>query len=188
MTSSNGNISRVTGLLCGEFTGPGDFPHKGQWRGAFMFSLFCPWMISWVNNCEAGDLRRHHAHYDVNVMNSRMAWNDAQSLKQHRRGALFSKIIHQISRSHATKYRQFRPELSVSRLQLQFEFTDEMMHRAWHSNVMNCFSRSSVKFQGHRGWKIDDFNPIWVRLLGWSQLSNPPDLPCSTQICSLWFN
>ena len=26
MTSSNGNIFRVTGHLCGEFTGPGDFP------------------------------------------------------------------------------------------------------------------------------------------------------------------
>ena len=32
MTSSNGNIFRVTGHLCGEFTGPGEFPHKGQWR------------------------------------------------------------------------------------------------------------------------------------------------------------
>ena len=26
MTSSNGNIFRVTGTLCGEFTGPGEFP------------------------------------------------------------------------------------------------------------------------------------------------------------------
>ena len=26
MTSSNGNIFRVTGALCGEFTGPGEFP------------------------------------------------------------------------------------------------------------------------------------------------------------------
>ena len=26
VTSSNGNIFRVTGLLCGEFTGPGEFP------------------------------------------------------------------------------------------------------------------------------------------------------------------
>ena len=26
MTSSNGNIFRVIGPLCGEFTGPGDFP------------------------------------------------------------------------------------------------------------------------------------------------------------------
>ena len=26
MTSSNGNVFRVTGPLCGEFTGPGEFP------------------------------------------------------------------------------------------------------------------------------------------------------------------
>ena len=26
MTSSNGNIFRVTGPLCGEFTGPDEFP------------------------------------------------------------------------------------------------------------------------------------------------------------------
>ena len=32
--------------------------HKGQWRGAFMFSLICAWIYLWVNNCEAGDLRR----------------------------------------------------------------------------------------------------------------------------------
>ena len=40
------------------------------------------------------------------------------------------------------------------------------------------FLGSSIKFQGHTGWKIDDLNPIWVRLLGRSQLSNPSDLPC----------
>ena len=28
MTSSNGNIFRVTGPLCGEFTGPGEFPSQ----------------------------------------------------------------------------------------------------------------------------------------------------------------
>ena len=44
--------------------------------------------------------------------------------------------------------------------------------------VPYCFSRSFIKFQGHTGWKIDDFNPIWVRLTGRSQLSNPSDLPC----------
>ena len=45
--------------------------------------------------------------------------------------------------------------------------------------VPYCFFESSIKFQGHKGWKIDDLNPIWVRLLGRSQLSNPSDLPCS---------
>ena len=43
-------------------------PHKGQWRGALMFSLICVWINGWVNNGEAGDLRRYRAHYDVTVM------------------------------------------------------------------------------------------------------------------------
>ena len=47
---------------------PVNFPHKGQWRGALMFSLICVWINAWVNNRAAGDLRRRHAHYDVIVM------------------------------------------------------------------------------------------------------------------------
>ena len=43
-------------------------PHKGQWRGALMFLWSAPWINDWVNNSEAGDLRRHRAHYDVFVM------------------------------------------------------------------------------------------------------------------------
>ena len=35
-----------------------------------MFSLICVWINGWVNNREAGDLRRHRDHYDVNVMRS----------------------------------------------------------------------------------------------------------------------
>ena len=43
-------------------------PHKGQWRGAFMFSLIRPWINGWVNNREASDWRRHHARYEVTVV------------------------------------------------------------------------------------------------------------------------
>ena len=43
-------------------------PHKGQWRGALMFSLTCAWINGWVNNREDGDLRRYRTHYDVVVM------------------------------------------------------------------------------------------------------------------------
>ena len=46
--------------------------HKGYWHGALMFSLICTWINGWVNNREAGDLRRHRAHYDVIVMMTRM--------------------------------------------------------------------------------------------------------------------
>ena len=47
---------------------PVNFPHKGQWRGALMFTLICAQMNGWVNNREAGDLRRYRVHYDVIVM------------------------------------------------------------------------------------------------------------------------
>ena len=56
----NGNIFRVTGHLCGEFTGYWWIPpNKGQWRGALMFSLICARISGCLNNREAGDLRRH---------------------------------------------------------------------------------------------------------------------------------
>ena len=47
---------------------PVNTPHKGQWRGALMFTLICARINGWVNNREAGDLRRYRAHYDVIVM------------------------------------------------------------------------------------------------------------------------
>ena len=49
---------------------PVNSPHKGEWRGALMYSFISVWINGWVNNREAGDLRRHRAHYDVIVMNS----------------------------------------------------------------------------------------------------------------------
>ena len=55
MTSSNGNIFRVT----------------GQWCGALMFTLICTRINVWVNNRKAGDLRRNRVHYDVIVMGKR---------------------------------------------------------------------------------------------------------------------
>ena len=47
---------------------PVNSPHKGQSRGALVFSLICGWINGWVNNREASDLRRHYAHYDVTLM------------------------------------------------------------------------------------------------------------------------
>ena len=47
---------------------PVNFPHKGQWRGALMFSLICAWINGWVYNRKAGDLRCNRTHYDVTVV------------------------------------------------------------------------------------------------------------------------
>ena len=52
----------------GSHRSPVNSPHKGQWRRALLFSLICTWKNGWVNNGEAADLRRHHAHYDVIIM------------------------------------------------------------------------------------------------------------------------
>ena len=41
---------------------PVNSPHKGQWRGASMFSLICAWINGWVYNGEAVDFRRHRVH------------------------------------------------------------------------------------------------------------------------------
>ena len=69
MTSSNRNIFRVTGHLCGEFTGPRWIPYTK----ASDAELWCfLWSVSKYTvekkNSEAGDLRRYRAHYDVTVM------------------------------------------------------------------------------------------------------------------------
>ena len=37
---------------------PVKYPHKGQWRGALMFSLICVWINGWVSNGETGDFRQ----------------------------------------------------------------------------------------------------------------------------------
>ena len=60
-------FSAILALCAGIHWSPVNSPHKGQWRGALMFSLIC-WINDWVNNDEAGDLRCHRAHYDVSVM------------------------------------------------------------------------------------------------------------------------
>ena len=63
-------FSALLALCAGNSPIPANSPHKGQWRGALMFSLICARIKHWVNNREAGDLRRHRGHYDVNVMSS----------------------------------------------------------------------------------------------------------------------
>ena len=61
-------FSALLALCAGNSPVPVNSPHKGQWRGALMFSLICAWINDRVNNCEAGDMRRQRGHCDVIVM------------------------------------------------------------------------------------------------------------------------
>ena len=69
MTYSNGNIFRVTGPLWQRIQRPSvDCPHKGQLRGALVFSLNCAWTNGWKHAQDAGGFRYHCVRYDVTIM------------------------------------------------------------------------------------------------------------------------
>ena len=59
-----------------------------------------------------------------------------------------------------------------------------MMHKAWSSieEVPYCFSRSSVKLQGHTALKIVDFDPNWAFPDCTSSLNWPMAMKCCTQL------
>ena len=56
-----------------------------------------------------------------------------------------------------------------------------MMNNAWSSieQVSYCFSRSSVKFQGHTALKIVEFDPNWA----FPECNCTLNLPMATKLC-----
>ena len=83
MTSSNGNIFRVTGHLCGEFTGPRWIPYtKPSDADLWCFLWSSPWINVWVNIGEAGELRRYRAHYGAIVMRTDVLVKVSKFLRQ----------------------------------------------------------------------------------------------------------
>ena len=61
-------LSALLALCAGNSPVSGEFPAQRPVTRSFDVSLICVWMNIWVNNREAGDLRRHHSHYDVTLM------------------------------------------------------------------------------------------------------------------------
>ena len=110
-TSSNGNIFRVTGHLCREFTGHRWIPRKkGQWRRALMFSLICAWLNGWVNSDEA-------VIWDaiVPIMTSLWCWKVQDRMsKIHHTALKFGTTIQQhCCKSHFTSH---QPKGSVGKM------------------------------------------------------------------------
>ena len=59
-----------------------------------------------------------------------------------------------------------------------------MMHKAWSriEEVPYCFSRSSVKLQGHTALKIVEFDPNWAFPDCNSSLNSPMAMKCCTKL------
>ena len=72
ITLSDGNLFHATGPLCGEFAGHRWIPlTKASDAELWCFLWSAPRINGWVITREAGDYRRHRAHYDVAVMQRR---------------------------------------------------------------------------------------------------------------------
>ena len=66
----------------------------------------------------------------------------------------------------------------------EFTYDDEIIHIPWCclGEVPYCFTRSSVKFQGHTALKIIEFEPDWGFLDCNSSLNSPMAMKCCTKL------
>ena len=78
----------------------------------------------------------------------------------------FSRLSVKFQGYTALKIVEFDPNWAFPDCNSQLEFINgyEMLHKAWNSKgeMPYCFPRSSIKFQGHTGQNITDFDPNWA--------------------------
>ena len=67
-------FSALLAICAGNSPVIGEFPSQRPVTRSFDVSLICARINGWVNNREAGDLRRHGVHYDVIVMREHKSW------------------------------------------------------------------------------------------------------------------
>ena len=94
---------------------PVNSPYKDQWRGALMFSLICACTNDWVNNRDAGNLRRHRAHLNVTVMSLQnlLSFRSARVSKLFPRRLQYpcarKSILFKVSRRFKIGWNRFKP-------------------------------------------------------------------------------
>ena len=106
-------VSALLALCCSR--SPVNSPHKSQWSGALFFTLICAWINGWVNNREAGDLRRHYrAHYNVTVMcPSGAIWRHKSGSTSSSGNGLLPDSTQQISKLMLTSVAFVREQLQI---------------------------------------------------------------------------
>ena len=72
--------------------------------------------------------------------------------------------VHAKGQGQRSKVKVTEVNTQLSRFRFEFTYGNEIMHTAGSSieEVPCCFSRSSVKFQGHTALKIVEFDPGWA--------------------------
>ena len=92
--------------------------------------------------------------------------------------------VHAKGQCQRSRSQRSTPNLAVSGLQFEFTYGNEIIHTAGSSieEVPYCFSRSSVKFQGHTALKIVEFDPNWAFPDSNSSLNSPMAMKCCTKL------
>ena len=128
-------LSRCTTSSPSSHRSPDNSPHKGQWRRAWLFSLICAWITVWINNREAGDFRRHRAHYDVTVMpNAGPTLCHHCSCRRHNRSRL------RVFWQNFVGHRRFRKKYLWPDYIIPYGFRDLMKLRSTHQSAERIVS------------------------------------------------
>ena len=92
-------FSALLAICAGNSPVPGEFLAQRPVTRSFDVSLICVWINGWVNNRDAGDLRRYRAHYDVTAVYSYVffTWSIEQSDNQRKSiKTIHNKFVHQV--------------------------------------------------------------------------------------------
>ena len=146
-------FSALLAICAGNSPVPVNSPHKGQWRGALVFPLIYARINGWVNNGEAGDLRRHRIHYDVTVMtHSSMLRILASRRKIHVYNKLFS------VQTYIDLYVDYETYRNRPLLRIEFNFnpsTDKCTCSCIHCAGCNCLSILTLQRRSHWSSEMD---------------------------------
>ena len=131
-------------------------PHKGQWRGALMFSLICAWINGRVNNGEIGDLRRHRTHYYVTLMVSCLQRCLIISYRQCKYNCRFTVFIAR-NRIHWMDFLRRKLYGDISMSIWSFFNHYSIFQRSWTGNTAVCNTEYSSN------WCLDSHRKSWYR-------------------------
>ena len=85
-------FSALLAICAGKSPVTGEIPAQKPVTRSLGFSLICAWINSWINNGDAGDLRRHRARYDDTVINPQNTSTLAETLAHELRRDLVSHL------------------------------------------------------------------------------------------------
>ena len=159
-------FSASLALCAGNSPMPVTSPHTGQWRGAWMFSLICAWINGWVNNRDAGDLRRNRAHYDVSVI---VFWSRLhRSLFLGVQFTVSSPLVEAMAWRHRSEYRLPEPMMTqytdITSLGLySLSCKTSYYQLSWNLEAVRLVVIMIVSLRNHLQSSVK-FNSIWKSL------------------------